>query len=324
MDLSHHSLVRVQKQLEAAGLRTPLRETDCTAPANGGRIKLKPENLQPTGSFKIRGASNAISALSPDQRARGVVAYSTGNHAQAVAMAAREARVAATIVMSPDVPRYKLEATRSFGAEILLADPTSEARRHLAERYAVEKGLALIPPYDDYAVMAGQASIGIEIAADCVAAAVLVPIGGGGLISGIAAAIKAASPSTKVIGVEPEPENDAYLSFRSGKRIALAAPSDSIADAVKVQIVGEKTFPLIQQYVDDIVLVSEAEIMTAMVFAERHTGGSVEPAGALAVAAALYGAWQSSEGDVIAVVSGGNIDAERRATLALKYGNAGR
>src|SRR5262249_14407823 len=162
-------------------------------------------------------------------------------------------------------------------------------------------------PYDDYNVMAGQASIGIEILLECEPSVVIVPIGGGGLIAGIAAAIKETSPSTKVIGVEPEWEGDAYLSFRNERRMALPHPSQSVADAVKVQIVGEKTFPLIQKYVDDIVLVTESQTIGAMPVAEQCTGGSVEPAGALALAAALFGSWSGSRaGEVVAVVSGGN------------------
>jgi len=197
-----------------------------------------------------------------------------------------------------------------------MAESTSEARRLLAERHAAEHDSILIPPYDDYAVMAGQASIGLEILSECQPSAVIVPIGGGGLIAGVAAAVKQVSPKTRVIGVEPEWENDAYLSFRQGRRVALPKPSASIADAIKVQIVGENTFPLIRQYVDDVVLVSEKQIIQAIPFAEEHTGGSVEPAGALAVAAVLFASWSSSAPmDLVAIVSGGNITPERRKTL---------
>jgi threonine dehydratase len=314
--LSLGSLIELQSRLEAAGLRTPLRATARQPEGSACRIWLKAENLQPTGSFKIRGATNAISRLSPVQKARGVVAYSTGNHAQAVALAAQRAGIHATIVMSPDVPNDKIDATMRLGAKVLMADSTSEARRLLAERHAAERELALIPPYDDYSVMAGQASIGLEILSECQPSAVIVPIGGGGLIAGVAAAIKQVSPMTRVIGVEPEWENDACLSFRQGRRLALPKSSASVADAIKVQVVGEKTFPLIQQYVDDIVLVTEEQIIQAIPFAEEHTGGSVEPAGALAVAAALFNSWSSlAPTDLVAIVSGGNITPERRNTL---------
>jgi threonine dehydratase len=315
-ELSLGSLIEVQSRLEAAGLRTPLRATALQSEASTRRIWVKAENLQPTGSFKIRGATNAVSKLSSVQKARGVVAYSTGNHAQAVALAAQRAGIRATIVMSRDVPNDKIDATLRLGAEVLMAESTSEARRLLAERHAAEHDSILIPPYDDYAVMAGQASIGLEILSECQPSAVIVPIGGGGLIAGVAAAVKQVSPKTRVIGVEPEWENDAYLSFRQGRRVALPKPSASIADAIKVQIVGENTFPLIRQYVDDVVLVSEKQIIQAIPFAEEHTGGSVEPAGALAVAAVLFASWSSSAPmDLVAIVSGGNITPERRKTL---------
>ena len=260
-ELSLRSLMSIQSRLEGVGLRTPLFSTALRSQEGGCEIRLKAENLQPTGSFKICGATHAISRLSPAAKAVGVVAYSTGNHAQAVAMAAQRAGIRATIVMSPDAPSDKVEATRQLGATVLMAEPSSEARRLRAEHYATEHAAILIPPYDDYSVMAGQASIGLEILSECQPACVIVPIGGGGLIAGVAAAIKQASPSTHVVGVEPEWENDAYLSYRQGRRIALPKPSASVADAVKVQIVGEKTFPLIERYVDDIVLVSEDQII---------------------------------------------------------------
>jgi len=180
-ELSLGSLIEVQSRLEAAGLRTPLRATALQSEASTRRIWVKAENLQPTGSFKIRGATNAVSKLSSVQKARGVVAYSTGNHAQAVALAAQRAGIRATIVMSRDVPNDKIDATLRLGAEVLMAESTSEARRLLAERHAAEHDSILIPPYDDYAVMAGQASIGLEILSECQPSAVIVPIGAGGL-----------------------------------------------------------------------------------------------------------------------------------------------
>lgn len=309
------SLKQTQAQLEAAGLKTPARAVTISAESQARTVYLKAENLQPTGSFKIRGATAAVSKLSAEQRSRGVVAYSTGNHAQAVALAAQRVGVPATIIMSPDAPTEKIDGTRRYGASVLMAEPTSEARRKLAEQHASKHGLALIPPYDDYTVMSGQASIGIEIMSQCRASTVFVPIGGGGLIAGIAAAIKQLSPATRVIGVEPEWENDAWQSLRKGERVALSSPSQSVADAIKVQLIGEKTFPLIQQYVDEIVLVSEEQIINAIPFAEKHTGASVEPAGAVAVAAAL---WKSTEQDVVAIVTGANISPERRKSLAAR------
>lgn len=276
----------------------------------GGELAVKPEYLQSGGSFKIRGALNCILQLTDDQKRRGVVAYSTGNHAQAVALAAKSVNTQATIVMSPDVPDYKLLATRRLGAHVVMAASTSEARRQFAEDIAVKEGLALIPPYDDLAVMAGQGTIGLEILDQTVPSAIYVPVGGGGLIAGIAASVKQRAPSVRIVSVEPRAENDAYLSWHAGRRIALPQPSQSIADAIKVQIPGETTFSLMRRYVDDMVLVDDAEIVEAMRLYYRHTGHRLEPAGAAALAAAV-GRPCGGTGAVVCIGSGGNIAAER-------------
>lgn len=279
-------------------------------------ILVKPEHLQPTGSFKIRGATNCVASLSDEQRQRGVIAYSTGNHAQAVALAARMADTRATIVMSPDVPRYKIEKTGDLGARIMMAEPTSEARRKLAEQYAAYEGLALIPPYDDYGVMAGQGTIGLEILDDVIPATVYVPVGGGGLIAGIAAAIKQREPYIRVVGVEPVEENAAFRSWASGERVGLPGPSGSIADAIKVQIPGEKTFPLMRRYVDDIVLVEDARIVEAMQLYFRQTGHRLEPAGAAALAAAMDATRDGGiAGPAVCIATGQNITDERFSEL---------
>lgn len=267
---------------------------------------LKAENLQPSGSFKIRGALHAIACLTDGQRAAGVIAYSTGNHAQAVALAARQQGINATIVMSPEAPAFKVEATRRFGAEVVMAEPTSQARRMLAEELARSRGLSLIPPYDDETVMAGQGTIGLEILESCMPAALFVPIGGGGLIAGIAAAVKQSNPAVRVIGVEPEWENDAWQSFQSGQKVALPAASASIADAIRVQTLGDLTYPLIRKYVDEIVTVSEAEIARATLFAAAEAHLVLEPAGALGLAAVVRYAGKLPAGPVVAVASGGN------------------
>lgn len=281
-------------------------------------IWIKAECLMPTGSFKIRGATLRISALSADERRRGVIAYSTGNHAQAVAKAAADAGVAATIVMSPDVPAAKVAATRAWGARVVMAAPSSQARRELAEKQSADSGAVLIPPYDDIAIMAGQASIAFELLeqlARTPPAAVFVPVGGGGLLAGIAAAIKQTAPAIQVIGVEPAWEADATQSFREGRIVSLPAPSASIADAIKVQSLGERTFPLIRQYVDDIVTVSEAEIASACLryFDEAHL--VVEPGGAVSLAAALRSHAGGDERPVVAVAGGGNVTLDRLHAL---------
>lgn len=248
-------------EIEAAraALRPFLPSFPCLTVEDGalrpGRLLAKPECLMPTGSFKIRGAMFRLSQLSPKERALGVIAYSTGNHAQAVAFAAQKFGARAVIVMSPDVPANKIEATARWGAEIVMADPNSQARRTLAERLAAEQGLILVPPYDDLAIMTGQGVIGLEIVEEFPEASnltVYVPIGGGGLIAGVAAALKQTNSAIRVIGVEPDLEDDAFRSFRSGERVALKDPSASIADAIKVQMLGDLTWPLIRRYVDDV------------------------------------------------------------------------
>ena len=278
-----------------------------------GRLFVKAENLMPTGSFKIRGATYRISLLTAAERMRGVIAYSTGNHAQAVAKAARDAGVAATIVMSSDVPSVKVAATERWGAEVVMAAPSSHARRALAEQIASESGLVLVPPYDDYAIMAGQGTIGLELLDQMPAdfpMTVFVPIGGGGLVAGVAAALKQASRHVRVIGVEPELENDAYQSLKAGRIMGLAGPSESIADAIKVQQLGNLVFPLIQTYVDDIETVSEAEIAQATTHAWSSLKLIVEPGGAVGFAAALRAA-ERQAGNTVALLCGGNVTLER-------------
>jgi threonine dehydratase len=281
--------------------------------ARPGRLFVKAENLMPTGSFKIRGATYRISLLTAAERSRGVVAYSTGNHAQAVAKAARDTGVAATIVMSPDVPALKVAATERWGAEVVMAEPSSHARRALAERIAGESGRVLVPPYDDYAIMAGQGTIGLELLDQMPSdrpMTLFVPVGGGGLLAGVAAALKQASRHVRVIGVEPELENDACQSFKAGRIIGLAGPSESIADAIKVQQLGNLVFPLVQTFVDDIETVSEAEIAQATTHAWSSLKLIVEPGGAVGLAAALRAAKHRAD-NTVALLCGGNVTMER-------------
>jgi threonine dehydratase len=278
-----------------------------------GRLFVKAENLQPTGSFKIRGATYRLSTLSEQEKRRGVVAYSTGNHAQAVAKAARDLGVSATIVMSPDVPAAKVLATERWGARVINAAASSEARRTLAEQLAAERGMVIVPPYDDLAIIAGQGTIGLELVEQLPSStptSIYVPVGGGGLVSGVAAALKQTLPAIRVIGVEPEDENDAWRSFREDRIVALPGPSNSIADAIKVQQLGKLTFPLIRRFVDDIELVSEREIARAVLVALEAMKLLVEPGGAVGLAAALR-ASESSPGQSVAILGGGNMPADR-------------
>jgi threonine dehydratase len=290
-----------------------------------GRLLVKAENLTPTGSFKIRGATFRLSLLSAEERRRGVIAYSTGNHAQAVAKAARDIGVQAIIVMSPDVPALKIEATRRWGATVLMAEPSSHARRAMAERVAARRDLVLVPPYDDLAIMAGQGTIGLEILDQLPGTddlTVYVPVGGGGLLAGVAAALKQARlkqarPGIRVIGVEPEMENDAFQSFRAGRLIGLEAPSGSIADAIKVQQLGDLTWPLIRHYVDDIETVSETEIAAASQHCFSALKMVVEPGGAAGFAAAARAA-DGHQGSALALLCGGNVTLKRLQGLHIE------
>jgi threonine dehydratase len=298
-----------QSLLRGVALRTPL--VNCQLP-DGRRILVKPENLQPIGSFKLRGAYNKISSLTVDERNRGVVAHSSGNHAQGVAYAARALGVKATIVMPRTAPPVKLEATRALGAEIVLVGPAGNDRIQKAEELERERNLAPVPPYNDEKIIAGQGTIGLEIIEDLPEAGlVLAPIGGGGLISGIATAVKELRPAIKVVGVEPEFAADAQASFRAGtiQSITGESAARTIADGLRSQSIGPINFEHIRRYVDNIITVTEQEIRQAL----RHLLFSArilaEPSGAVTTAAAMFHAHElPSSGPVVAVVSGGNVE----------------
>jgi len=308
------SLVSVDEIRDAAvclagvAVRTPL----VPFPGVDPRLLVKPESLQPTGSFKLRGAYAAISAVPADVRARGVVAHSSGNHAQAVAYAAALLDVPATVVVPVNAPPVKLGPIRRLGTRIVTTEPSLSARVAATDELVRRHGYTLIPPFDDRAVIAGQGTIGLEIAADYPDAdLVVVPVGGGGLISGISAAIRALSPGTRVIGVEPELAADARESFRSGRRVAWPAQDTqrTIADALRIEQVGSLTLRHMLSYVDDIVTVTENEIREAvrLIAAQAHL--VAEPGGAVAVAACLLRERELPAARTrVAVLSGGNVD----------------
>ena len=301
------------RRLDGVVVRTPLIPFAAARPAN---VLIKPESLQPTGSFKLRGAYNAIAALDGTRGASGVVAHSSGNHGYAVAYAAALLGVKAVIVVPHNAPKVKTDAIRAAGAELVRTEPTHEARVAGAAAIERDRGYAQIPPFDHRQVIAGQGTIGLEIAEDCglrPPSAVLVPISGGGLISGIAAALKALMPDTKVIGVEPELAADARESFRTGIRVAWpsADVARTAADALRVEQVGELPFAHIRELVHDIVTVTEDEMFSAIRTLALRARLVAEPGGAAAVAASLFrdGAeFGAGEGPLVAVLSGGNID----------------
>jgi threonine dehydratase len=295
--------------------RTELSELHLLQAAAGQdvrRLFLKLENQQPIGSFKLRGAYNKIASLSEDERRRGVISYSSGNHAQGVAYAARSLGVKAIIVMPSNAPAIKRRATVSLGATIVMVGPGSEERRIKAEELAAEHGYAIVPPYDDEKIIAGQGTIGLETLEDLPdVETVLVPVGGGGMISGIATAIKLSKPDAKVIGVEPELAGDAQASLRSGKLVHFAAEkvNQTIADGLRTQSIGPINFAHIRKYVDDIVAVTEDEIRETVRRLALDPKTMSEPSGAVAVAAFLFHRDQLPGTKLnVAVISGGNIE----------------
>ena len=315
------------ERIEGVAVRTPLLPYPPLRPGDGQsrpRLLVKPESLQPTGSFKIRGAYAAVSALDRDQRRRGVIAHSSGNHAQAVAYAAAIAGVPAVVVVPDTAPAVKVDSARSLGAEIVTVEPTMAARAAVTAELAAEHGYTVIHPFEDRRVIAGQGTIGLEIAAQCPGVdVVLVPVSGGGLISGIATAIKDAHPDAAVIGVEPELAADARESLRAGERIAWPAGRTAltIADALRVEQVGELTLAHMRARVDGIVTVSEDEIRAAIRRIARDLRLIAEPGGAVTVAAYLFHiAELGGRRTCAAVLSGGNIAPDLLAELVAPPG----
>ena len=302
-------------RLAGVAHRTPVLRSRTLDRLVGAEVFLKCENFQRMGAFKFRGAYNAVSRLSPEQLAKGVVAYSSGNHAQAVALAARELGTTAVILMPEDAPRSKREATAGYGAEILTYDRYKEDRAALGEALAAERGLTLIPPYDHPHVIAGQGTAALELFQDSGRLDLLVvPVGGGGLIAGSAVAAKGLHPDVRVVGVEPEAGDDTRRSLAEGRRVTIEVPR-TIADGQAISSPGELTFAINRRLVDDIVLVADDEIRDAMRFAFERLRIVVEPSGATGLAALLAGRFEEPPGRVGVVISGGNIDAERFAEL---------
>jgi threonine dehydratase len=309
-------------RIGSIAFRTPLARA--AFPGISGRgepreIWLKAESLQPIGAFKIRGAANKILQLKPDEIARGVIAYSSGNHAQGVAYAAREVGAKAVIVMPSNAPGIKRAATLALGAEIVTVGLGSNERQSVTEKLIAEHGYVVVPPYDDEQIIAGQGTCGLEIVEELADVdLVLAPVSGGGLLSGVAAAVKGRKPSCKVFGVEPELAGDAAESFRTGKRVEWGAEltSRTIADGLRTQSVGERNFAHIRALVDGIVTVTEAEIRAAMRAIAATTRLIAEPSGAVATAALLFHAHELPEyRKAVAIVSGGNVDPKLLAEV---------
>jgi threonine dehydratase len=295
--------------------RTPLMASHSVDERSGVAVFLKCENLQHGGAFKIRGASNLILSLSPEQLERGVVAFSSGNHAIATAIAAKHVGAQASIVMPGDAPRSKMEATRALGARIITYDRLRDDREAMAARVLQETGGTLVPPYDHPMIMAGQGTTALEILEDAPDIdALVVCISGGGLLAGCATIAKAIKPGIRIFGVEPELANDTALSFAAGERVTIAPPV-SIADGLRAPSPGLLTFPVLQRHVESILLVSEEQIRGTMRFLLEHVKIVVEPSGAVALAAVLFGMLPAGIGSVGVVLSGGNVDIDFLKTL---------
>jgi threonine dehydratase len=301
------------RRLEGVAHRTPVFTSRTLDGLAGSEVHLKAETFQRGGAFKFRGAYNKVASLPDDRRARGVLAYSSGNHAQAVAIAAALLGTRATIVMPEDAPPAKADATRGYGAEIVTYDRWKESRETIGAALAAERDLELVRPYDDPLVMAGQGTTALELLADVPDLDVLVtPVGGGGLIAGCATAAKALQPSIRVVGVEPRAGDDTARSFAAGERIEIEVPR-TIADGLQATAPGELTFEVNRMLVDEVVTVDDAEIVDAMAFLFDRLKLVVEPSGAVGVAAILTG---RVGGERIGVVlSGGNVGAARFAEL---------
>jgi threo-3-hydroxy-L-aspartate ammonia-lyase len=302
-------------RLTGVAHRTPLLTSATLDARCGARVCLKAEPFQRGGAFKFRGAYNRLALLDPEERARGVVAYSSGNHGAAVALASSVLGIHAVVVVPETGSPAKLAAIEGYGAEIRRYDPARERREVVAAALAEERSLTVIAPFDDYDVMAGQGTLGLELAEQAGELdLVLVPVGGGGLAAGVATAVTALLPGAAVIGVEPAGADDTHRSLRAGRRVSLEAP-DTIADGLRASQPGELTFPINQRLLSDVVTVDEAAIIEAMWFCFSRLKVVVEPSGAVSLAALLAGAVRTDGRRTAVVLSGGNIDPADFASL---------
>jgi threonine dehydratase len=295
--------------------RTPVITSRSFNEATGKEVFFKCENLQRAGAFKIRGATNKILSLTEEEKKRGVAAFSSGNHAQAVALASREASIRAVIAMPDDAPKAKVAATRGYGAEIVFYDRLKQDREEVAIELAQREGRVMVPPYDDYLILAGQGTCGLEFLEevpdlDCL----LAPCSGGGLFAGVSTAAKASNPNVRCFAVEPETADDTRQSFLKGERVSIPPPP-TIADGLRVQSPGKLTFPILQKTAEDVLTVSDEEIIETIKFFLFRMKLLVEPSGAAAAAAVLTGKLPREVKRVGVVVSGGNIDVELLSQL---------
>jgi threonine dehydratase len=311
-------------RLRGIAIETPIHTSAVLNERVNAKVFIKPECLQHIGAFKFRGAYNRLCQLNEDQRAKGAVAFSSGNHAQGMAYAAKLLGMSATIVMPSDAPSIKKEGTERLGAKIRLYDRATEFREDIAAEIAASSGATLVPAFDDVDVIAGQGTCGLEImqqlaARDCVPDAVLSPCGGGGLLAGLSTAIKETNSATKVYGVEPEHYDDHSISKAAGKSTKINPQHSTSCDALMATQPGEITWSINSKTVDDFLVVSEDEVAHAISFAFRYLKLVVEPGGAVALAALLHNKLDISGGSAAIVLSGGNIDSETFASCMQNY-----
>ena len=307
MEVTFDDVARAHERIKGKAHRTPVLSSATVDALTGATVFFKPENLQRMGAFKFRGAYNALSQLSADEKKRGVVAFSSGNHAQAVALAGRLLGVPRVIVMPADAPKVKVDATKGYGAEVVLYEKNQD-REEVARKISSERGLSLIPPYDHPHIIAGQGTAAKELIEDAGPLdLLLVPCGGGGLLSGCALAAKHLNPGCRVIGVEPAAGDDATRSFRT-KTLQTVKNPDTIADGARTPSLGKITYPLVMRYVDDMLTVTDAELLKSMFFLWERMKIVVEPTGALAACALLEKKLDAKGKRVGVVLSGGNED----------------
>ncbi|CRY03635.1 threo-3-hydroxy-L-aspartate ammonia-lyase [Yersinia enterocolitica] len=311
--ICYDDIVQAHQRITGVALKTPVLTSSTANEQTGAQLFFKCENFQHMGAFKFRGAYNALVKLSPQQQAKGVIAFSSGNHAQAIALSARKLGIRAVIVMPKDSPAVKIAATRGYGGEVVLYDRYLEDREAISNKLAQKQGLTLIPPYDYPDVMAGQGTAAKELFEEVGELDVLlVPLGGGGLLSGCATVAKALYPNCQVIGVEPAAGNDGQQSFRSGKIVKIETPV-TIADGAQTAALGHYTFPVIQERVDNILTATDDQLISAMKFFTSRMKIVVEPTGCLGAAVAFGDQLDLRGKRVGVIISGGNVDLARLA-----------
>jgi len=309
------------QRIKGVAVETPLIESPALNERLGRRVLIKAETLQRVGAFKFRGAYNRLVQLTPEEKTRGVVAFSSGNHAQGVALAAKLLGIPALIVMPADAPKVKAEATAGYGAEVKFYDRLTESREKIAAAISEERGAVLVPAFDDPHIIAGQGTAGLEMVRQAEALGarfdlVISPCSGGGLLAGVATAVRALSPSTRLVGVEPEGYDDTRTSLKAGVRTPLTPTHRTLCDALETPCPGELTFPIVQATVSDVAVVSDKEVAEAVRYAATVLKLVAEPGGSAGLAALLAGKPEVAEGDTVGLVlSGGNIDPEQFARI---------